>query len=573
MAPMPGAGNRDLTRVSSRDAGTEEEGSEVSPMDARRQRAGPDLGLRRDRAEETDRSPETLTEVEVLRGVSRAFGSSSDVEEATASAVRWVQASVGQADAKVRIFLIGSDGGLETVVPRIEAADGPERWSERRHILEGRRPARSPVAGGQTLVTIPLLTRGEPVGVLEVVAPQTAVEERWTTMQAVASHVAIVLRNLRHRAELTANLDGLLEISALSGEMVRARTPEDALRTAVRFCNRRFRVPAGGWLRRGDLTRLDLVSSWGLGTAGGRRLRSQMATLRNADLANGGEIHSTAERFAELAGVDRADAVVARDAVILVGRPSAGAPFRLLEEVLDDVLDHLVVVADAERRNQRLDIGIALTAHEVRGPLVGAMAIIERLLMGRGDAEEADMLLLRSRHQLEQLARLVDGLLWWAVAGRPLELRPADLGSLVREAVQACSIDPGTDRVILKTSGAVPILADPDHLRGAIANVLRNALIYAPPETKVSVAVGVEDGMARVIVRDRGPGIPASERELIFDPLKRGAAASLTRAGNGLGLFIARRVMEAHRGAIWLSSGRIGATFTMQIPLRGTTHP
>jgi signal transduction histidine kinase len=402
------------------------------------------------------------------------------------------------------------------------------------------------------------------------VGPQEVVDQRWTTLEAVASHVAIVLRNLRHRADLSASLDALLAVSALAGEMVRAHTPEDAVRTAVRFCNRRFRVPAGGWLRRGDLTKLELVSSWGLGTEGGRRLRGQMKVLRGAELSRPG-IGSTLERFAELAGVDRADAVVARDAVILIGQAPMGAPFRLLEEVLDDVLDHLAVVADAERRNQRLDIGIALTAHEVRGPLVGAMAIIERLLMMGGHEDEADSLLRRSRQQLEQLAGLVDGLLWWGVAGRPLQLRPADLASLVREAVEACSLEPGTDRFRLRVPREVPILADPDHLRGAISNVLRNALIYGPPETEVSVAVEVEDGTARVMVRDRGPGVPAPERELIFDPLKRGAAASLTRAGNGLGLFVARRVLEAHRGAIWVSSGRTGATFTMQVPLRGTS--
>lgn len=541
----------------------------MSPTGARRRRGGPDLSPRRDRGADSDRSPEALTELEVLKAISRAFGSSSDLAEATASAVRWLQASVGQADAKVRIFLIGPDGDLETVVPRIEAADRPERWVERLHILETRRPARAPAAGGQTLVTIPLLSRGEQVGLLEVVASQVAVDERWTTLQAVASHVAIVLRNLQHRADLRASLDGLLEVSALAGEMVRARTPEDAVRTAVRFCNRRLGVPAGGWLRRGDLTRLELVSAWGLGTAGGRHLRSRMATLRNSDLASEAKIRSTVARFADLVGVDRAEAVVARDAVILAARPPGGAPLHNLEEVLDDVLDHLVVVADAERRNQRLDIGIALTAHEVRGPLVGALAIIERLLMTPAEQKEAEMLLRRSRQQLEQLARLVDGLLWWAVAGKPLELRPADLAALVEEAVEVCSIEPGTDRFTLRTPGEVPIMADPDHLRGAIANVLRNALIYSPPETRVSVGVEVADGMAQVTVRDRGPGVPTAERELIFDPLKRGAAASLTRAGNGLGLFVTRRVLEAHKGAIWVSPGRIGATFTIQMPLRG----
>ena len=74
-----------------------------------------------------------------------------------------------------------------------------------------------------------------------------------------------------------------------------------------------------------------------------------------------------------------------------------------------------------------------------------------------------------------------------------------------------------------------------------------------------------DDG-ARVRVRDRGPGVPASERRLIFDPFARGMSAN-GRGGSGLGLFIARRIMEAHQGSIGLRSARPGTEFCIELPL------
>jgi two-component system OmpR family sensor kinase len=255
-------------------------------------------------------------------------------------------------------------------------------------------------------------------------------------------------------------------------------------------------------------------------------------------------------------------------AMLAVGIGEGGqTPLRLVEGLLEDVLDHLAVVAAAERRHERLDLGIALTAHEVRGPLVGALAIIERLIMEGRQDPDGQVLLARSRDQLEQLSRLVDSLLRWAVAGRPLDLGPTNLESLVREAIELCARETGTDRVSLTADPDILVMADANHLRGGVANVLRNALIYSPPETDVTVTIGREGALARVEVRDRGPGIPAGERDSIFDPFMRGAAAHLARTGNGLGLFIARRVLEAHGGGVWLASGRSGATFTLEIPL------
>ena len=100
-----------------------------------------------------------------------------------------------------------------------------------------------------------------------------------------------------------------------------------------------------------------------------------------------------------------------------------------------------------------------------------------------------------------------------------------------------------------------------------MANVVRNALGYSPPTTPVTVCVETDGDVARVLVRDRGPGIPAAERHLIFDPFARGGAADGGRGGKGLGLFIARRVVEAHGGVIGLRPVRPGAEFCIELPL------
>lgn len=509
-----------------------------------------------------------LSEIEVLQAISRAFGSTTDPVEAAESAVRWVGAAVASEEARVRIFLPRADGHLAPILPRLEVADDPGRVAERRRIFESLGPRKVNVAGGQVLVTLPLVSRGEPVGLLEVAAPATAVEERWGTLEAVASQIAIVFRNIAHTSRLAAGLEGVRDLAGMASEIVRAGTPEQAVKAAVRFCRERFDAAAAGWLAGDDPSRLKLVSALGIGRDGGREVRSRMRVLRHADLIDEEGRTRAGARFAELAGVSSAQTAVTGMAMLAVGIGEGGqTPLRLVEGLLEDVLDHLAVVAAAERRHERLDLGIALTAHEVRGPLVGALAIIERLIMEGRQDPDGQVLLARSRDQLEQLSRLVDSLLRWAVAGRPLDLGPTNLESLVREAIELCARETGTDRVSLTADPDILVMADADHLRGGVANVLRNALIYSPPETDVTVTLGRDGALARVEVRDRGPGIPAGERDSIFDPFMRGAAAHLARTGNGLGLFIARRVLEAHGGGVWLASGRSGATFTLEIPL------
>jgi signal transduction histidine kinase len=508
-----------------------------------------------------------MSELEVLQAISRAFGSSPDLDEASASAVRWIRAAVGSQDASVRIILAEPDRSLRPFLTFGEM-DEPSSLAERTAVAGSRRTSRVELAPSRALVTMPLVSRGELVGILQVAAPPRSIDERWGTLEAVASQVAIVFRNLAHRAVSDSSFEGLHEMAGLAGTMVRSGSPEEALRAAVAFCHGQFGVPSAGWLARGNRGRLDLITARGLGSKRGRSLRGRMRTLRRHDLQSETDRRRAAGRFGEIAGLSGAEAIFSSNALILVGGTAAWprASFRIVESLLEDVLGHLDVVASAQLRHERLDLGIAWTAHEVRAPLIGALAIIERLLMEADQGSEHGGLLLRSRRQLEQLAGLVDGLLRWAVVGEPLELRKTDLVQVVREAVDACSRDGDAGRVSLSVPDHVLVSAEPDHLRGAIANVVRNALSYSPPETTVSVAVREDNGAARVTVRDRGPGVPETERDSIFDPFMRGAAADMARGGTGLGLFIARRVMQAHGGTIWAGGNGKGATFEIELP-------
>jgi signal transduction histidine kinase len=344
-----------------------------------------------------------------------------------------------------------------------------------------------------------------------------------------------------------------------------ARTPEQATRSAVEFVAERLGAPAAGWVVSGDPSRLKLVGIRGLPPEAADEVVTRMASLRRADLRSRDGIRQAARDFAKIADSDRASSLEAGPALMLVAAPSSGGEptLRLVKSLLETSLERLSSVMTAERRNDQLDLSVAWTAHEVKSPLLGAMAALERARLTPG--ENTEELLGRAQKELEQLARLVDDLLNWAVLGEPIRPEPTDLVPLVREAVEACDLQGGPERVRVLAPPSVRVDGAPSHLRGALANVIRNALLYSPPGSVVKVSVASRDGLAWVTVRDEGSGIPEHERQWVFDPFTRGVEAP--RGGKGLGLFVTRRVIEAHGGAIWIESSEEGTTFRIQLPV------
>ena len=113
----------------------------------------------------------------------------------------------------------------------------------------------------------------------------------------------------------------------------------------------------------------------------------------------------------------------------------------------------------------------------------------------------------------------------------------------------------GSDRLIVQ--------ADATHLRAAVENLIRNAIRYSIPGSKVRVIVEPREGWSIVEVENEGPGITAIDRDTIFGPMARGADG----AGTGLGLFVVGRVIERHGGTVRCfepEQGRV--SFELRLP-------
>jgi signal transduction histidine kinase len=147
-----------------------------------------------------------------------------------------------------------------------------------------------------------------------------------------------------------------------------------------------------------------------------------------------------------------------------------------------------------------------------------------------------------------------------------LDRRPTDLVAMASEIGAAMA---STPERIMVTASTRPVGAsvDPDRLRSALENLLANALNHSPPTLPVVLRVEEEqrnDGTWAVItVTDQGPGIPAESQHHLFERFGRGSSST----GLGLGLYMARRIAEAHGGTLCLdTSYEAGARFTLALP-------
>jgi signal transduction histidine kinase len=227
---------------------------------------------------------------------------------------------------------------------------------------------------------------------------------------------------------------------------------------------------------------------------------------------------------------------------------------RMVLEILAEHLAMQTAIEGAQR--DELAMGVAWTAHEIRGPLLGLRSALETLL-GRAGERRDQSLLRASLSELERLVTSSRVLLDLAVGQSTMDVRPADVVRIVEEATTAVRLEEGDER-------AVPIF-----LHTAIVNLLRNALAYSDPGTKVEVSVERHADRVDVSVTNEGVGIPPEERQSIFDPFVRGNSAHRTPEGRGLGLFIAWRAIEAQGGRIRVEPESHGVTFRVTLPARG----
>lgn len=220
---------------------------------------------------------------------------------------------------------------------------------------------------------------------------------------------------------------------------------------------------------------------------------------------------------------------------------------------------------------------LGIAAHDLRGPLE-AIAMNAQWLQEDPD----DLLTSDRREALESIgrsaadmARLVDDLLDTSAfeAGKiSLDLVALDLGPFLKQAAHlharlaSCKqID-----VVMATPAALPLVTvDRRRLTQVLDNLLSNAVKFSNPDTVVQLSVRQEAGELIVEVRDHGPGIPVAEHAGLFQPFGRTSVnATAGERSTGLGLYIARMIVLAHRGRFWIDSvpGK-GSSFYFSLPV------
>lgn len=240
--------------------------------------------------------------------------------------------------------------------------------------------------------------------------------------------------------------------------------------------------------------------------------------------------------------------------------------------MLEHIDDSLAVRAEAEQRLRRF---VADASHELRTPLMSVRGYADLFQYAAANVpEERDKHLARLRAEAARMGVLLDDLLLLArldAADVETPLRPenADLVELVGQAADAFRAGHrGHPLTVTVPPSPVPLRVDPVRIRQVLDNLLTNAAVHTPPGTPVSVTVSVAAGTASVRVADAGPGIPAADRDQVFDRFYRvDKARSRDRGGSGLGLAVARSLTKAHGGSVELTSEPGATVFTVTIPL------
>ena len=244
--------------------------------------------------------------------------------------------------------------------------------------------------------------------------------------------------------------------------------------------------------------------------------------------------------------------------------------------------------ADAEanalllaRQNEQLrevdrlkDDFVAMVSHELRTPLTSILGYLELLRDDAGepmeDREEYLHVIGRNAHRL---LSLVGDLLFVArvdAGGLQLEIDEVAVSTLARESVEAQRprADAGDVTLRLSESDPGPVQGDRARLGQLLDNLVSNAIKFTPPGGWVELRVLSENGRVVIEVADTGMGIPADEQARLFEPFFRASTATAGAIqGTGLGLTIARAIVDAHGGSIGVESEEgAGTTFRVELP-------
>ncbi len=204
-------------------------------------------------------------------------------------------------------------------------------------------------------------------------------------------------------------------------------------------------------------------------------------------------------------------------------------------------------------------------AHEINNPLAGVsnhLALLEEEL-STGQLNEAQLRMPKLRHGIERITQTVRRSLRLATPGRA-EREPVDLHTVVADSVALIADQSGGVRLLLPAGDSEPVVVvgEAAALIQVVTNLILNAIQIQDEGGEVSVAVGVDSGMARLEVLDRGPGIAHEVAARLFEPFVSG------RGSTGLGLSVCEGIVREHGGRL-VAENRTGggARFVVELPV------
>jgi PAS domain S-box-containing protein len=235
--------------------------------------------------------------------------------------------------------------------------------------------------------------------------------------------------------------------------------------------------------------------------------------------------------------------------------------------------DLMIQLKDADRRKDEF---LAMLGHELRGPLAPLSNMLEIMKRAEGNGDLLQQARSTMERQLGQLVRLVDDLIdVGRITRNKIELRKEciELASVIHQSVEACR--PLAECANLQVSVTLPpepiyLYADPVRLAQVFSNILNNACKYTEPGGRISLSAERQGSDVAVTVKDTGMGIPPDKLESVFEMFTQiDRTLERSQGGLGIGLTLAKRLVEMHEGTISAQSAGPGkgSEFVVRLPI------
>jgi two-component system, OmpR family, sensor histidine kinase MtrB len=235
-------------------------------------------------------------------------------------------------------------------------------------------------------------------------------------------------------------------------------------------------------------------------------------------------------------------------------------------------------MADAldDRRRRQLAF-LAGVAHDLRSPLAAMMLSVETLRRRTPSVEQLERTVGILGRQMQRVDRMLLDLVDASqieTGSFDLKLARSDLRAIVRDVVDLFGSSSATHELIVDLPpGPIELECDSARLTQVLGNLVGNAIKYSPDGGRIVVALVESGDELRLSVSDNGIGIPAQDQPQLFEAFRRGRLRT-DLPGTGLGLFVVKRLVEAHRGRIELKSAEgMGSTFTVVLPRAAAAPP